>query len=179
MKVGKVKSCSAMTLCKPRDYTVQGILQARIWIGSYSLLQGIFPAQGLKPGLPHCRWILFHLRHLSHREAQVEPNPWTTCTDALHTSPPRSRAIRSARSYSRGGSRPTISVIAWSIRGYKDSSHLQSPKPHPGPRSLESWWPPYLSRRSQRKEGHPASCVSGLTFLPVPSKALQDTWNVC
>ena len=29
-------------------------------VGSHSLLQGIFPIQGLSPGLPHCRWILYH-----------------------------------------------------------------------------------------------------------------------
>ena len=28
-----------------------------------SLLQGIFPTQGSKPGLPHCRWILYQLSH--------------------------------------------------------------------------------------------------------------------
>ena len=32
-------------------------------VGSLSLLQGIFPAQGLTPGLPHCRWILYQLSH--------------------------------------------------------------------------------------------------------------------
>ena len=31
--------------------------------GSRSLLQGIFPTQGSNPGLPHCRWILYHLSH--------------------------------------------------------------------------------------------------------------------
>ena len=36
-------------------------------VGSLSLLQGIFPTQGLNPGLPHCRRILYQL---SHREAQ-------------------------------------------------------------------------------------------------------------
>ena len=30
-------------------------------VGSRSLLQGIFPTQGSNPGLPHCRWILYHL----------------------------------------------------------------------------------------------------------------------
>ena len=29
----------------------------------HALLQGIFPTQGLNPGLPHCRWILYHLSH--------------------------------------------------------------------------------------------------------------------
>ena len=32
-------------------------------VGSPSLLQRIFPTQGLNPGLPHCRWILYQLSH--------------------------------------------------------------------------------------------------------------------
>ena len=32
-------------------------------VGSLSLLQGIFPAQGSNPGLPHCRQILYQLSH--------------------------------------------------------------------------------------------------------------------
>ena len=32
-------------------------------VGSLSLLQGIFPTQGLSPGLPHCKWILYQLSH--------------------------------------------------------------------------------------------------------------------
>ena len=31
--------------------------------GGYFLLQGIFPAQGLNPGLPHCRQIVYCLSH--------------------------------------------------------------------------------------------------------------------
>ena len=36
-------------------------------VDSHCLLQGIFPTQGLNPGLPHCRQILYCL---SHQEAQ-------------------------------------------------------------------------------------------------------------
>ena len=32
-------------------------------VGSFSLPQGTFPTQGLNPGLPHCRWILYQLSH--------------------------------------------------------------------------------------------------------------------
>ena len=32
-------------------------------VGSLSLLQGIFPTQGLNTGLLHCRWILYQLSH--------------------------------------------------------------------------------------------------------------------
>ena len=35
-------------------------------VGSLSLFQGIFPTQGLNPGLRHCRWTVYQL---SHREA--------------------------------------------------------------------------------------------------------------
>ena len=32
-------------------------------VDSLFLLQGIFPTQGSNPGLPHCRWLLYHLSH--------------------------------------------------------------------------------------------------------------------
>ena len=32
-------------------------------VGSHSLLQGIFPTQGVTPGLSHCRQVLYHLSH--------------------------------------------------------------------------------------------------------------------
>ena len=32
-------------------------------MGSLSLLQGIFPTEGLNPGLLHCRWILYQLSY--------------------------------------------------------------------------------------------------------------------
>ena len=52
------------TLCDPMDYTAHGILQARnTGVGSLSLLQAIFPTQGLNPGLPHCRLIIYQLSH--------------------------------------------------------------------------------------------------------------------
>ena len=33
------------------------------WSGFLALLQRIFPTQRSDPGLPHCRWILYQLRH--------------------------------------------------------------------------------------------------------------------
>ena len=41
-----------------------GFPRQEYWSGLHSLLQRIFPTQGSKPGLPHCRWILYHLSHL-------------------------------------------------------------------------------------------------------------------
>ena len=53
------------TLCDPIDYTVHGILQARIleWVAFPFLLQRIFPTQGSHPGLLNCRRILYQLTH--------------------------------------------------------------------------------------------------------------------
>ena len=55
---------SCLTLCDPTDYTVHGILQARIleWV-SLSLLQGIFPTQESNQGLLHCKWVLYQLSY--------------------------------------------------------------------------------------------------------------------
>ena len=44
-------------------------------VGSLSLLQGIFPTQGLNPGLRHCRRILYQLSHEgSSRSQEGVPN---------------------------------------------------------------------------------------------------------
>ena len=57
---------SCPTLCDPQAAAHQLLCPwnspcktARV--GCHSLLQGIFLTQGMKPGLPHCRQILYHL----------------------------------------------------------------------------------------------------------------------
>ena len=44
-------------------YSPWNSLGQNTWVGSLSLLQGIFPTQGSNPGLPHCRRILYQLSH--------------------------------------------------------------------------------------------------------------------
>ena len=41
-------------------------------VGSLSLLQGIFPAQGSNPSLPYCRQILYQLSHKEVQNARVD-----------------------------------------------------------------------------------------------------------
>ena len=60
MKVKVTQSC--LTLCNPVDCPWNSLGQ-NTGVGSLSLLQGIFPTQGLNPGLPHCRRILYQLSH--------------------------------------------------------------------------------------------------------------------
>ena len=44
-------------------YSPRNSLGQDTGVGSLSLLQGIFPTQGSKPGLPHCRWILYQVNY--------------------------------------------------------------------------------------------------------------------
>ena len=54
--------------CRPPDSSVhQGSLGKTIRVGCHAFLQGILPTQGLNPGLPYCRLILYHLRHQGPR----------------------------------------------------------------------------------------------------------------
>ena len=53
----------SLTLCDPMDYTVHGILQARILEGIAFPSPRIFPAQGSNPGLLHCGQILYPMSH--------------------------------------------------------------------------------------------------------------------
>ena len=59
---------SCRILCDPMDYSpsssVHGNSPGRnTGVGCHALLQGILPTQGLNPGLPHCRRILYCLSH--------------------------------------------------------------------------------------------------------------------
>ena len=100
-----------------------GSLQTRILgVGSLSLLQGIFPSQGSNSGLPHCRWILYHLSHkgntivwpqVNNREG-TRPHPSTEnwIKDLLNMASP----IRTSFLYQEA----FISLLSFSIRGQTD-----------------------------------------------------------
>ena len=57
------------TLCNPIDCSLPGSSVhgdspgKNTAVDCHALLQGIFPTQRSKPGLPHCRQILYHLGH--------------------------------------------------------------------------------------------------------------------
>ena len=77
MKKWKVKALVTqlyLTLCDPTDSSPPGSSVhgdspgKHTGLGCHGLLQEIFPTQGLNPGLPHCRHILYHL-------SQHKPRP--------------------------------------------------------------------------------------------------------
>ena len=92
-------------------------------VGSLSLLQGIFPTQGLNPGLPHCRRILYQLSHKGSPRTQE----WVDYPFSKASSRPRNRN--------------GVSCIAgafftnWAIREapQKGTLWLDGPGKEPGP----------------------------------------------
>ena len=61
VKVKVAQSCPI--LCNPMDYTIHGIVQARILERWPFPSLGDLPNPGKNPGLPHCRQILYLLSH--------------------------------------------------------------------------------------------------------------------
>ena len=65
VKWNESESCSVVSdsLWPHRLYSPWNSPGQNTGVGSLSLLKGIFPTQGLNPGLSHCRWILYQLSH--------------------------------------------------------------------------------------------------------------------
>ena len=72
MKLKVTQSCP--TLCDPMNCSLTGSsvhgdsLGKNSGLGCHALLQGIFPTQGLNPGLPHCRQIFYCLSYQGSRQ---------------------------------------------------------------------------------------------------------------
>ena len=69
MEVKILVTQSSLTLCDPMDCSLPGSTVhgnspgKNSGVGCHALLQGIFPTQGSKPGLPHWKQILYCLSH--------------------------------------------------------------------------------------------------------------------
>ena len=86
------ESCSVVSdsLWPHGLYSPWNSLGQNTGVGSLFPLQGIFPTQGLNPGLPHCRWMFCQLSHkgspwmweMDHKEGWV-PKNWCFQTVVL------------------------------------------------------------------------------------------------
>ena len=79
--IWKWKLLSCVQLLRPNGlYSPWNSPGQNTWVGSLSLLQGIFPTQGLNPGLLHCRWILYQLSHKGSPtvtyDSWLDPHRW-------------------------------------------------------------------------------------------------------
>ena len=84
-----VQSCPTLgepMNCSPPGSSVHGDSQGKhTGLGCHAPLHWIFPTQGLNPGLPHCRWILYLLSH------QGSPRilEWVACPFSRGSSGPK------------------------------------------------------------------------------------------
>ena len=70
-----IQSCASLSNtmdCMPPGSSVRGDSPGRnTGVCCHPLLQGIFPTQGLKPNLPHCRKSLYRLNHQGSSAAVI------------------------------------------------------------------------------------------------------------
>ena len=89
-------------------------------VGSRSLLQGIFPTQGLNLGLPHCRWILYQLCH----KGSPRILEWVAYPFSSRSSQPRNPTVVSciAGGFFTNWAIKEISLLPWELRTYSNDS---------------------------------------------------------
>ena len=115
MTTWKVKATQlCLTLCDPMDYTVYGILQARIleWV-AFPFSRGTFPTQGSNPGLPHCKQILYCQSHQGNPMTnRVARNPSIPLPPPTHThpTPPHTKLQQLAHGWTIFPSQPDQSL---------------------------------------------------------------------
>ena len=100
-------------------------------VGNLSLLQGIFPTQGLNPGLPYCRQILCQLSHKESTRILV----WVAYLCSSRSSQPRGRTGVSwiaGRFFTNWAMRETMILgvycfLFWKILGRRGQPELGMP----------------------------------------------------
>ena len=124
------------------DCIVHGLLQARIleWV-AFPFSRGIFPTQGLNPGLLYCRQILYQLSH------QGSPRilQWIAYLFSSESSQPRNQT--------------GVSCIAGRF-------FTSLPRPFSGCPSLPAWPRPLAA---QKHPGDVAACLAPVAHVPHPS----------
>ena len=116
------------------------------WLGSFSLLQGIFPTQASNPSLPHCRQILYQLRHLysgleNSKDCIVHEvtKSWTWLRDVYCSLSVQFSSVQFSRL-----------VVSDSLQPH-ESQHTRPPYPsptcgvYPNPCPLSQWCHPTIS----------------------------------
>ena len=133
LKVKVAQLC--LTLVTPWTTQSMEFSRPEYWVGSLSLFQGIFPTQGLNPGLPHCRWILYQLRNKGSPSVLLEATkyPFYMWGSSLHSRPPWwLRDKESAFQCRRCRFDPRVGKIPWR-REWQPSPVCLSGESH-------AWW---------------------------------------
>ena len=112
--LSRVWLCNPMD-CNPPGSFVHGSSSGKnTGVGWHSLLRGIFPIQGLNPGLPHCRWILYDLCH----QGSSWILEWVACPFSRRSSWPKNRTVVSCTAGKFFSSWATREAL-WNVEKYQ------------------------------------------------------------
>ena len=146
-------------------------------MGCHFLLQGIFPTQGLNPGLQHCRQILYHLSHQgSPRQCKTIP--------VLQRRRQRVREVRAQASQLLHGRDGNPGLLCLSLRPppYQCLLHRLPGAADPPPRTtsrgaaslllicVHDWQPGWVPACPCREERLASVCTSGIWPFPLSSQ---------
>ena len=119
------------------------VLGQNTTVGSFSLLQGIFPTQGSNPGLTHCRWILYQLSHKENLRYQGNTRETKGAFQAKMDSVKNRNCmgLTEAEILRRGGQNTQknctkkifttqITMMVWSLTQSQTSWNAKSPGPY-------------------------------------------------
>ena len=121
-------------------------------MGHLCLLQGIFPTQGLNPGLLNCRWSLYKRNH----KGSPRKNTRVGILFLLQW----------------------IFLIQESVRGLLHCRQILYHQSHQGsPRILERVAFPFSRESSQPKDQTQVSCIAGRFFTTRATREAQEYWS--
>ena len=142
------------------------------WMGSLSLLQGIFPTQGSNPGLPCCRWILYHLSHRGSPRIQE----WVAYPFSSVSSQPRNQTVVSCIE--------GVFFTNWATGKPNDKCQFvvdtqvdtQEPDPNGPVLFLTRYWTVFQKTNKQTNKQKTAS-YSGESYAEEKILTLNNIWN--
>ena len=134
-------------------------------VGTHSLLQQIFPTQGLNPGLPHWKQILYQLSH------QGSPRilGWLAYPFSSGSSPPRNRTRVSCIAggfFTSWATREILSIYTFNIQLYlftylnSNYESLVAQLVKNLPAMQETWFHPWVTKIPWRRERQPTPVFS-------------------
>ena len=110
---------SCLSLCDPMDYRGHDSPGHNTGVGSLSLLQGIFPTQGLNPALLHCKQVLYQLS----RRGSPRILEWVAYPFSSRSSWPRNQTGVSCIA-GRFFTNWVIKEASWCFKGPKNQTPL-------------------------------------------------------
>ena len=92
------------------------------WMGSHSLLQRIFPTQGMNPGLLHCRQILYQVSHQGSSYLGLSSVQFSSVAHSCPTlCNPMNRSMRESRDSQESSPTPQFKSINSSMLSFLHS----------------------------------------------------------